>query len=155
MKIENDKIYVTIDESQDEETINNLLKDKLGVEKYDLEADSILVDENKWDALSESDLCEIRRSLSKYHIELDTTPTINVTIDYANDMGRYDQLSLDELRQLDSILNNGNLIKGHIDDIAAFISKVSVNREDYLRYLFGNHYVIYEKREKNKNYHKL
>lgn len=150
VKIENDKIYVTIDESQDEETINNLLKDKLGVEKYDLEADSILVDENKWDALSESDLCEIRRSLSKYHIELDTSPTINVTIDYANDMGRYDQLSLNELRQLDSILNNGNLIKGHIDDIAAFISKVSVNREDYLRYLFGNHYVIYEKKRKKQ-----
>ena len=57
-------------------------------------------------------------------------------------MGRYDQLSLDDLRQLDSILKNGNLIEGQIDDIVAFISKVSVNSEDYLRYLFGNHYVI-------------
>lgn len=150
VKIENDKIYVTIDESQDEETINNILKDKLGVEKYDLEVDSILIDENKWDALSESDLCEIRRSLSKYHIELDTTPTINVTIDYANDMGRYDLLSLDELRQLDSLLNKSDFIEGHIDDIAAFISKVSVTREDYLRYLFGNHYVIYEKKRKKQ-----
>lgn len=151
VKIENDKIYVTIDESQDNERINSILKDKLGVENYNLESGSILVDENKWNALSESDLCEIRHCLSKCHIELDTTPTINVTIDYANDMGRYDQLSLEDLWQLDSILKNGNLIEGHIDDIAAFISKVSVNREDYLHHLFGNHYVIYEKKRKKQD----
>lgn len=151
VKIENDKIYVTIDESQDKEKINSILKDKLGVESYNLESGSILVDENKWDALSETDLSEIRRCLSECHIELDTTPTINVTIDYANDMGHYDQLSLDDLRQLDSILKNGNLIQGQIDDIVAFISKVSVNSEDYLRYLFGNHYVIYEKKRKKQD----
>lgn len=151
VKIENDKIYLTIDESQDKEKVNSILKDKLGVENYNLESDSILVDENKWDALSESDLSEVRRCLSECHIELDTTPTINVTIDYANDMGRYDQLSLDDLRQLDSILKNGNLIEGQIDDIVAFISKVSVNSEDYLRYLFGNHYVIYEKKRRKQD----
>lgn len=151
VKIENDKIYVTIDESQDKEKINSILKDKLGVESYNLESGSILVDENNWDALSESDLSEVRRCLSACHIELDTTPTINVTIDYANDMGRYDQLSLDDLRQLDSILKNGNLIEGQIDDIVAFISKVSVNSEDYLRYLFGNHYVIYEKKRRKQD----
>ena len=66
-------------------------------------------------------------------------------------MGRYDQLSLDDLRQLDSILKNGNLIEGQIDDIVAFISKVSVNSEDYLRYLFGNHYVIYEKKRRKQD----
>lgn len=151
VKIENDKIYVTIDESQDKEKINSILKDKLGVESYNLESGSILVDENKWDALSETDLSEIRRCLSECHIELDTTPTINVTIDYANDMGHYDQLSLDDLRQLDSILKNGNLIEGQIEDIVAFISKISVNSEDYLRYLFGNHYVIYEKKRKKQD----
>ena len=155
VKIENDKIYVTIDESQDKERINSILKDKLGVENSNLESGSILVDENKWNALSESDLSEIRRCLSECHIELDTTPTINVTIDYANDMGRFDQLSLDDLRQLDLILNNGDFIEGQIDDIVAFISKVSVNSEDYLRYLFGNHYVIYEKKKKKQDSPKI
>ena len=47
---------------------------------------------NKWDALSESDLSEVRRCLSECHIELDTTPTINVTIDYANVAGTINDL---------------------------------------------------------------
>lgn len=150
IEVENDKLYVTVDESRSEQQIDSILRNKLGVDEYDLESGSILVDENKWDALSESGLNEIRHALSECYIELDTTPAINVTISYADDMGRSDQLSIDELRQLDSILNNGNLIEGHIGDTAAFISKVSVNREDYLRYLFGNHYVIYEKKKKKQ-----
>lgn len=150
IEVENDKLYVTVDESRNEQRIDSILKEKLGVEEYDLESGSILVDENKWDSLSEADLKEIRHGLSECYIELDTTPAINVTINYANDLGRSDQLSINDLRQLDSILKNGNLIEGHIDDTAAFISKVSVNREEYLRFLFGDHYVIYEKKKKNQ-----
>lgn len=150
IEVENDKLYVTIDESRNEQKIDSILKDKLGVEDYELESGSILVDEQKWDSLSESDLNEVRRGLSECYIELDTTPAINVTISYANDMGHSDQLSIDDLCQLDSILKNGNLIEGHIDDTAAFISKVSVKREDYLRHLFGDHYVTYEKKKKKQ-----
>lgn len=150
IEVENDKLYVTVDESRNEQQIDSILREKLGVEDYDLESGSILVDETKWDALSEADLAGIRQSLSKCYIELDTTPAINVTISYANDMGRSDQLSIDDLRQLDSILNHGTLIEGHIDDIAAFISKVSVNREEYLRDLFGRHYIIYERKKKKQ-----
>lgn len=150
IEVENDKLYVTVDESRSEQKIDSILKDKLGVEDYDLESGSILVDEQKWDSLSESDLNEVRRGLSECYIELDTTPAINVTISYANDMGRSDQLSIDDLCQLDSILKNGNLIEGHIDGTAAFISKVSVKREDYLRHLFGDHYVTYEKKKKKQ-----
>lgn len=150
IEVENDKLYVTVDESRSEQQIDSIFREKLGVEQYDLESGYILVDEGKWDALSESDMNEIRHALSECYIELDTTPTINVTISYANEMERSDQLSIEDLCQLDSILNNGNLIEGHIDDTAAFISKVSVNREDYLRYLFGNHYVTYEKKKKKQ-----
>lgn len=150
IEVKNDKLYVTVDESRSEQQIDSIFRERLGVEQYDLESGYILVDEGKWDALSESDMNEIRHALSECYIELDTTPTINVTISYANEMGRSDQLSIEDLCQLDSILNNGNLIEGHIDDTAAFISKVSVNREDYLRYLFGNHYVIYEKKKKKQ-----
>lgn len=150
IEVENDKLYVTVDESRSEQRIDSILKEKLGVEEYDLESGSILVDENKWDSLSEADLKEIRHGLSECYIELDTTPAINVTISYANDLGRSDQLSINDLRQLDSILKNGNLIEGHIDDTAAFISKVFVNRDEYLRFLFGDHYVTYEKKKKNQ-----
>ena len=150
IEVENDKLYVTVDESRNEQKIDSILKEKLGVEDYDLESGSLLVDEGKWDSLSESDLNEVRRGLSECYIELDTTPAINVTISYANEMGCSDKLSIDDLRQLDSILKNGNLIEGHIDDTVAFITKVSVKREDYLRYLFGDHYITYEKKKKNQ-----
>lgn len=150
IEVENNKLYVTVDESRNKQKIDSILKDKLGVDDNDLESGYILVDEQKWDSLSEADLKEIRHGLSECYIELDTTPAINVTISYANDMGRSDQLSIDDLHQLDSILKNGNLIEGHIDDTAAFISKVSVKREDYLRYLFGDHYVTYEKKKKKQ-----
>lgn len=150
IEVENDKLYVTVDESRNEELIDSILRDKLGVEEYDLESGSILVDENKWDALSELDLNDICHGLSKCYVELDTTPAINVTISYANNMGRSDQLSLDDLRQLDTTLKNSNLIEGHIDDTAAFVSNVTVNREEYLRFLFGDHYVVYEKKKKKQ-----
>lgn len=148
--VEDNKLYVKVDESKSEQQIDTLLREKLGVGEYNLESGSILVDEDKWDTLSESELDEIRRGLSECYIELDTTPTINVTINYANGLRRSDQLSINDLHQLDSILKNGNLIEGHIDDTAAFISKVSVNYEEYLRYLFGDHYVIYETKKKKK-----
>ena len=151
IEIENDKLHVTVDESNNEQQIENILKDQLGAEDYDLTSGSILVDEDKWNGLTETELTNIRKVLSTNYIELDTTPAINVTIDYGNEMGRSDQMSLDELYQLDSILKHGNLIEGTIDDTAAFISKVTVLREEYMRYLFGDHYVTYEKANKHSD----
>ena len=58
--------------------------------------------------------------------------------------------TIEELHQMESILTNGTLIEGSIDDTAAFISKVSVQRENYIKYLFGDHYVTYEKKKKNQ-----
>lgn len=107
----------------------------MGVEYYDLSSDSILVDEQKWNQLTEKELSIIRKNLSANYIELDTTPAINVCIDYGNTLGRSDQMSINELHNLDSILTNGNFIEGTIDDTAAFISKVSVLREEYMKYL--------------------
>lgn len=112
VEVENDKLYVTVDESWSKQQIDSIFREKLGVEDYDLESGSILVDEGKWDALSESDMVEIRHALSECYIELDTTPAINVTISYANDMGRSDQLSIEDLCQLDAILKMEILSKG-------------------------------------------
>lgn len=150
IEIENDKLHVTVDETSNEQQVENILKEQLGADDYNLESGSILVNEVKWQNLTENELASIRKTLSANYIELDTTPTINATINYAYSMGRSDQMSIEELRQLESIIDNGNLIEGTIDDTAAFISKVTVLREEYMRYLFGNHYVTYEKvRKKN------
>lgn len=150
IEVENDKLYVTVDESQNERLLDSILKDQLGLESYDLDSGQILVEEDRWNKLSENELASIRKGLSECYVELDTTPTINATVKYGNNLNRSDQLSLEELHQMDSILNNGTLIEGTIEDTAAFISRVTVLREDYLRYLFGDHYVTYEKKKKGK-----
>lgn len=150
IEIENDKLHVTVDETSNEQQVEKILKEQLGADDYNLESGSILVDELKWNNLTENELTSIRKTLSANYIELDTTPSINATIDYANSMGRSDQMSIEELRQLESIIEQGHLIEGTIDDTAAFISKVTVLREEYMHYLFGDHYVTYEKaRKKN------
>lgn len=149
IEVENDKLYVTVDESQNDRLLDTIFKDQLGLESYNLEDDHILVDENRWNSLSENELNSIRKRLSECYVELDTTPTINATINYGGSLNRSDQLSIEELHQLDSILGNGTLIEGDIEDTAAFISKVTILREDYLRCLFGDHFVVYEKKKKS------
>ena len=150
IEIDNDKLHVWVDETSNEQQIENVLKEELGVEKYDLSSGSILVDEKKWNSLSENQLTSIRKTLSSNYIELDTTPTINVTLDYANSMGRSDQMSINDLKQLESIIKRGNLIEGSIDETAAFISKVSVLFEENMRQLFGDHFITYEKPRKKR-----
>ena len=148
IEIEND---VTVDESQNEQLLDSIIKGKLGVDSYDLESGYILVDEEKWDSLSENDLQSIRKELSECYVELDTTPTINVTINYGGDLERSDLMSTEDLHQMESILKNGTLIKGSIEDTVAFVSKVNVLKEEYLKYLFGDHYVTYEKASKKSS----
>lgn len=146
INVDDDKLYVTVDESRNKQQVEEIMKGQLGVNDYNLESGAIFVDEDKWSSLTEDDLERIRKTLSSCYIELDTTPAINVTINYSNGLGRSDQMSLKELHELESIIKNGNLIEGTIDDQVAFISKVSVQREKLLRHLFGDHYKIYEKK---------
>ena len=104
-----------------------------GAESYDLASGTVLVDENKWTSLDEYELAAIRKTLSENYIELDTTPAINAYIDYGSNLGHSDQMSLDELHQLDSIITHGNLIEGMIHDTVAFISKVSINTDEVFK----------------------
>lgn len=155
IEIEDDKLYVTVDERNNEQILKSLLNEKLGLESYDLSSGSILVDEDKWYSFSETELEQIRAGLSKCYVELDTTPTINATINYGGKMKCSNLLSLDELYQMDSILNNSKLIEGTIDNTVAFISKVSIQREEFMKHLFGNHFIVYEKKKRNRMRYKL
>ncbi len=148
IEIEDDKLYVVIDESQHDRRIDSILKNDLGIEEYDLSTGYVLVDANKWDHLEEAQLTHIRKELSECYIELDTTPTINATVSYTDNPGRFDQMSLEELHQLETIINNGKLLEGSIDDTAAFISKVTVCTDDILKNIFGDHY--YQKQKEKK-----
>lgn len=144
IEIDNDKLYVTVDETQKEQQLDSIFTNQLGAESYDLTKGTVLVSEKKWNSLSPCDLSIIRKTLSENYIELNTTPSINAEIDYGYGIGRSDQMSLDELRQLNATINQGDLIEGSIDNTAAFISKVTVLREDLLKHLFGSHYAVYE-----------
>jgi superfamily I DNA and/or RNA helicase len=150
IEIEDDKLYVTVDESQHDKRIDSVLRNDLGIDEYDLNTGTILVDSNRWDQLEEAQLERIRKELSECYIELDTTPTINATISYTDNTGRFDQMSLDELYQLETIINNGNLLEGSIDNTAAFISKVTVCTDEYLKELFGDHYFQKQKEKKGE-----
>ena len=151
IEIENDKLFVTVDESQKEQQLESIFKEKLGLSSYDLSSGFINVDEKKWSSLSEDELVLIRKELSKNYVELDTTPSINVTINYGSSLERSDQMTIEELHLMESILENGTFLEGSIDDKATFISKVVVLREDYLRYLFGDHFVISQKKKVKNN----
>lgn len=149
IKVEDGKLYVTVDDSSKEQKINSLLKDKLELNSYDLSSGYLFVDESIWNALSESELEQIRKGLSECYVELDTTPYIDVIINYGCIVNRCDQLSLDELHQMDSMLKKENTIEGTIDDKAVFVSKVSMDKEGFMKYLFGEHYVTYTNNKKN------
>ncbi|WP_081835071.1 MULTISPECIES: DEAD/DEAH box helicase [unclassified Bacteroides] len=155
IEVDNDKLYVTVDESRNEQQLDSILKGKLELDSYDLESGYILVDESKWNTLQETELEQVRKGLSECYVELDTTPAINVIINYGGDMERSDLLSIGELHQMDSILKDGNLVEGTIDDKATFISKVRIDLEGYIKYLFGEHYVTYEKKKKNQQESKI
>lgn len=151
IEIDNDKLCVTIDDNYNEQKIDSLLKGILGLDSYNLESGYILVDELKWDTMQEKELEQVIKGLSECYVELDTTPTINAIINYGSDIVRYDQLSIDELYQLDTTLKNGNFIKGTIDDTVAFISQIYIDIDGYMKYLFGDHYDTCNKKEMDQN----
>lgn len=149
-KIDSDKLCVTIDESSDVQDLKRIFKERLGLDNVNLDNGYILVDEKTWDSLSEAELEQIEKELSECYVELNTTPAINVVINYCNTIKNSEQLSIEELRRIDSQLKGSNIIEGEIDDVVAFISNVKVDKEGYLNYLFGDHYKICEYPKKNK-----
>ena len=151
IEVDGNKVRVKIDESQKAKQLDELMRDELGVEDYTPGMDFILVDEEKWQKLQPNQLSKLSIELAKHYIELDTTPTINVTVDYGKDMGGFDKMSLVELRRLDSLLKSASLIEGSIDDTVACIAKVNVNTDEYMRYLFGDHLKMYERKKKKKD----
>jgi len=139
-EFDEDRVKIQIDESANDRQLNSIIKDELGIDEFDLESGFLQVPENIWNSLTEQQLGRIRDKLSECYVELDTTPSIDVEVNYGGNISRSDQLSIDELYQLESSLKSGEVIEGSIDTTVAFISKVTVRVEDYCKYLFGEHY---------------
>lgn len=149
-KVFDNKISVLVDESGDEEKVRSILNETLGIEDSDLSSGVIFVDAKKWNKLSEEKIDEIRGRLAECYVEMDSFPSFMVSVDYGNGATRFDQLTIKELQNLDETLKGGGLFEGRISDKVAFISKITVDREAYFKYLFGDHYVRVEKRKSDE-----
>ena len=134
------QLTVQVDESDYKESIAKIIKDELLVENFDLQNGYIDVDENIWDALSQTKKEKIQKQLADHFIEIDIKPGIYATLNYAGQIGHSDQMTLTELKRFDALLRESNFIEGSIDDTVACIARVKVLREDLVRHLFGSHY---------------
>lgn len=152
--VDDGKLTVAVDNSLNEKRIDAIFKNKLGVDHYDLDSGHLFIDETKWNAISELERQEIAKELSGLYVEINTTLSINATINYGGSIRDSKTLSIEELRKLDRILNEGKLIEGEIDDKVAFISRAAIDFEGYMKYLFGERHVTTEvkevKRDKKK-----
>lgn len=147
--IRNDKLTVKVDDSFTERTIENILKDKLKIDKYDLSNGYILVDEDVWGAMSENDISNITSELSKCYVQLDTTPSITATINYGGKgTESLENLTLDEIREYDRKLQGSSIIEGSIDEKVVCIAPISIDTEGYLHYLFGDHFIVIMKKDR-------
>lgn len=151
VEIDNGKIYATVDESQDQEQINHILKDELGTIEYNFEEGFVKIPEDKWYNIDSTRLTSICQTLSASYVDLDTTPSIRATIDYAEGKKKLDKLSLEEIKDTNDFLSKSLYIDGHVDDKVAFISKVSVNIEEYGKYLFGDNFITKDCWQEGKN----
>jgi len=147
--VRNDKLIVKVDDSFTERTVENIFKDKLKVDKYDLSNGYILVDEDVWGNLSENDLSKITSDLSECYVQLETTPSISATINYGErNNGTLENLSLNQIREYNKQLQNNSIIEGNIDEKVACIAPISIKMEGFLHYLFGEHFVVVMKKDK-------
>lgn len=150
ISVENDKIYVYVDDRQDEEHIKKVIEYGLKADEYDLEKGYIIIPEDKWLEIAPDDLAKICRSLKQKYFDLDPIPAINATIDYHRNAIRTDQLTLSELRQLDQAIKAGSSIEGSVDNIASFIcNDINIDITEFKRRLFGEHCITTVKKKKD------
>ena len=153
VEIIGNKLSVVVDETPDELKLATILKNRLGVEHFDENDGHIMIDESIWDNLSQSELSQIVKDLSECYLELDTTPTVSVAIDYGKQLNSSENLSISELRELEDNLKESDLVNCSINDSVAFISKISFLNEEYMDHISQGHYHKYEVKKKNGTVH--
>lgn len=149
------KFTVDIDESVRKRLIENIWQNKLGLLPEDIEENSVLVDEKIWKNIHESELLKIRQELAGCQVNLGI-PSINATVNYGNIINlSSDMLTLDEIRKIDSALQNNHICDGRIEDTVACITTLNVDTELYYLYIFGEkHYSLSIKEKEGEITHK-
>lgn len=153
VEIIGNKLSVVVDETPDELKLATILKNRLGIEHFYENDGHIMIEESIWVNLSQSELSQIVKDLSECYLELDTTPTVSVAIDYGKQLNSSENLSISELRELEDNLKESDLVNGSINDTVAFISKISFLNEDYMNHISQGHYHKYEAKKKNGTVH--
>lgn len=132
------KFYVEVDDVN-ETQIHNIIANDLGLDDFDCHSNCVQVDKILWQTLTQKDKERIQNDLRNHCAEFDIVPSIDVAIKYGPNIERVDQMTLEEIWQLDQDLSNGTTIRGHIDDTVAFISKLKLNQDVHIYHLFGDH----------------
>lgn len=146
IEIDNNKIIAFVDDSNEEQEIDLIFRDKLGVKQYDLSANHLLVPQTVWEEASNETLSEICNRLQALYVELDPTPSILASINYSQSELRTDQLTLHDIQELDKSLSSGEFVEGYISDIASFIcNDIKVDITAIKKHLFGDHCVTFKR----------
>jgi adenylate kinase family enzyme len=136
------KMTVLVDESGRDKIVDRVFNERLMVDPEDIKENYIFIKEGVWDSFSSSGIESIAKELASCYIRLDLMPSVNATVYYGNGVVfPNNQLTLEEINQLDKSLRDGHLCKGQVDDIIACIATLNVNLESFYRFIFGTeHY---------------
>lgn len=144
------KMTVQVDESGRDKIVDRLFKERLMVDSDDVKDDYLFIKEGVWNSISGSGIESIARELASCYIKLDKTPSINADIYYGiGIIPPTNQLTLEEIYQLDKSLRNGYICKGQVDDIIACITTLNVDLEAFYGFLFGTKHYSRLTKEKN------
>ena len=145
------KFYVEVDDIN-ETKLQNLVADELGIDNFDPHTNCFQVDNVLWQSMSQDDKEALQYNLSELSADLEIVPSIEVLLKYGQNIERVDQMTLEDIRQLDQAMQDGSKIRGHIDDTVAFISKLKFDLDYHVHYLFGDNALPYKHPVGNRYY---
>ena len=132
------KFYAEVDDIN-ETKIQSIIAEELGIDNFDPHTSCIQVDNVQWQSMSSADKEALQYNLGELSADLDIVPSIEVLLKYGQNIERVDQMTLEDIRQLDQALQDGSRIRGYIDDTVAFISRLKWNQDEHIYRLFGDH----------------
>ncbi len=138
IQIDDGKISMNVDESGHNQVVEQIFKEQLKLSPDNINDDFLLIDESVWNSFSEEAVISLQKELASCYIQMDSTPSINATVFYGSGgLFQTNQLTLPEIRNLDRLLQSGQVCEGQIDDIVACITKLKVDLAAFHEYLFG------------------
>lgn len=150
--VDGNMVCVTIDDRDNDEAIKYILNDVLGDGCYKVLDDCLEVDPEVWGSLTETEKINLSNRLKNHYFDLTPTTNIIATIIPKNRRtNRDNHYTIEEIKELDSLLNKGEILGGKIDATTVCIAQVEIDEDAILRHYFGDNYIFSLKKRKNKN----